>query len=87
MPQGMVQVLLLIAPNSQTWNPRDLSNYAEGTDSVDDMVRALGKLGTSEEPTVPDSKTTPLNGLDPKRSFPNIRTLHNIRKDWLSDEV
>ena len=90
MPQGMVQALLLITPNSQTWNPRDLSNCiirnAEATDSVDDMVRALGKLGTSEEPTMPDSKTTPLDGLDPKRSFPNMRTLHNIRKDWLSDE-
>jgi len=90
MPKGMVQALLLIAPNSQTWNPRDLSNCiirnAEATDSIDDMVRALGKLGTSEEPTMPDSKTTPLDGLDPKRTFPNMRTLHNIRKDWLSDE-
>ena len=55
-------------------------------DSIDDMGRALGKLGTSEEPTMPDSKTTPLDGLDPKRTFPNMRTLHNIRKDWLSDE-
>ena len=26
MPQGMVQALLLIGPDSQTWNPRDLSN-------------------------------------------------------------
>ena len=35
---------------------------------------------------MPDSKTTPLDGLDPKRTFPSMRTLHNIRKDWLSDE-
>ena len=86
----MVQALLLIAPNSQTWNPRDLSNCiirnAEATDSIVDIVRALGKLGTSEDPTMPDSRTTPLDGLDPKRTFPNMRTLHNIRKDWLSDE-
>ena len=89
MPKGMVQALLLIAPNSQTWNPRDLSNYtirnAEATDSIVDIVRALGKLVTSEEPTMPDSKTTPSDGLDPKRTFPNMRTLLNIRKDWLSD--
>ena len=26
MPRGMIQALLLIAPNSQTWTPRDLSN-------------------------------------------------------------
>ena len=59
---------------------------AEATDSIDDMVRALGKLGTSEEPTMTDSKTTTVDGLDPKRTFPNMRTLHYIRKDWLSDE-
>ena len=34
---------------------------------------------------MPDSKTTPLDGLDPKRIFPNMRTLHTIRKHWLSD--
>ena len=50
------------------------------------MVRALGKLGTSEEPTLPDSKATPLDGLDLTHTFPSMRTLHNIRKDWLSDE-
>ena len=50
------------------------------------MLSALGKLGTSEEPTMPDSTTTPSDGLDLKRTFPNMRTLHNIRKDWLSDE-
>jgi len=67
MPKGMIQALLLIAPNSQKWTPRDLSNCiirnAEATDSIDDMIRALGKLGTSEDPTMPDSRTTPLNGL------------------------
>jgi len=85
MPRGMIQALLLIAPNSQTWMPRDLSNCiirnAEATDSIDDMVRALGKLGTSEEPTLQDSKTTLLDGLDLTRTFPSMRTLHNIRKD------
>ena len=50
------------------------------------MLSALGKLGTSEEPTMPECTTTPLNGLDSKHIFPSMRTLHNIRKDWLSDE-
>ena len=90
MPRGMIQALLLIAPNSQAWTPRDLSNCiirnAEATDSIDDMVRALGKLGTSEEPTMQDSTTTLLDGSDLTRTFPRMRTLHNIRKDWLSDE-
>jgi len=54
MPRDMIQALLLIAPNSQAWTPRDLSNCiiwnTEATDSIDDMVRALGKLGTTESP-------------------------------------
>jgi len=90
MPRRMIQALLLIAPNSQAWTPRDLSNCiirnAEATDPIDDMVRALGKLGTSEEPTLQDSTTTLLDGSDLTRTFPRMRTLHNIRKDWLSDE-
>ena len=56
MPRGMIPALLLIATNSQAWTPRDLSNCiirnAEATDPIDDMVRALGMLGTSEEPTL-----------------------------------
>ena len=59
---------------------------AEATDSIDDMVRAIGKLGTSEEPTLQDSITTLFDASDLTRTFPRIRTLHNIRKDWLSDE-
>jgi len=86
----MIQALLLIAPNSQAWNPRDLSNCiiqdTEATDSIDDMVRALGKLGTTEEPTLQDSITTLLDGSDLTRTFPRMRTLHDIRRDWLSDE-
>ena len=66
--------------------PRTLQKQTYAARNVDDMVRALGKLGTSDEPTMPDSKTSPLDGLDPKRFFPNMRTLHNVRKDWLSDE-
>jgi len=90
MPRGMIQALLLIAPNSQAWTPRDLSNCiirnTEATDSIDAMVRALGKLGTSEEPFLQDSITTLLDGSDLTRTFPRMRTLHDIRKDWLSDE-
>ena len=90
MPRGMIQALLQITPNSQTWAPKDLSNciirITEATDTIDDMVRALGKLGTSEEPTLQDSITTLLDGSDLTRTFPRMRTLHDIRKDWLSDE-
>jgi len=55
MPRGMIQALLHIVPNSQVWTPRDLSNCiirnTEATDPIDDVARAIGKLGTSEEPT------------------------------------
>jgi len=43
-------------------------------------------LGTSEEPTLQDSTTTLLDGSDLTRTFPRMKNLHNIRKDWLSDE-
>ena len=53
MPRGMIHALLHIAPNSQAWTPIDLSNCifrnAEATDSIDDVVRAIGNLGTSED--------------------------------------
>jgi len=46
MPRGMIQALLQITPNSQTWAPRDLSNCiirkTEATDSIDDVIRAIG---------------------------------------------
>jgi len=77
-------------PNFQTWAPIDLSNCifrnTEATDSIEDVVRAVGNLGTSEEPTLQDSKTTPVDGSDPTRTFPRMRSLHDIRRDWLSDE-
>jgi len=57
MPRGMIQALLHIAPNSQTWTPIDLSNCifrsTEATDSIDDVVKTIGNLGTSEERTPP----------------------------------
>ena len=55
MPKGMTQALLNITPNSQAWAPTDLSNCifrnTEDTDSIDDLVRALKNLGTTEGPT------------------------------------
>jgi len=60
MQRGMIQALLHIAPNSQAWTPIDLSNCifrnTEATDSIDDVVRAIGNLGTSEDPTLQDPK-------------------------------
>jgi len=86
----MTQALLDIAPNSQAWAPTDLSNCifrnTEATDSIDDLVRALKTLGTTEGPTSQDPKKTPVEGSDLARIFPRMRSLHNIRRDWLSDE-
>jgi len=69
MPKGMLQALLNTTPNSRTWTIIDLSNCifrnAEATDSIEDVVRAVGNLRTSEEPTLQDPKTTPDNGPDP----------------------
>ena len=62
MPKGILHALLNTTPNSRTWNPIDLSNCifrnAEATDSIEDVVRAVGNLGTSEEPTLQDPKIT-----------------------------
>jgi len=90
MPRGTIQALLQIAPNSQTWVPIDLSNCIirnkEATDSIDDVVRAIAHLGTSEDPTLQESIITLLDGSDLTRTFPRMRTLHSTRRDWLSDE-
>jgi len=90
MPKGMIQALLHIAPNSQAWAPIDLSNCifrnTEATNSIDDVVKAIGNLGTSEDPTLHDPKITPVDGSDLTRTFPRMRTLHDTRRDWLSDE-
>jgi len=86
----MLQALLNTTPNSRTWAPIDLSNCifrnAEATDSIEDVVRAVGNLGTSEEPTLQDPKIISVNGTDPSRTFPRMRSLHYSRRDWLSDE-
>jgi len=90
MPKGMIQALLGIALNSQVWAPTDLSNCifrnTEAADSIDDLVRSLQSLGTTEGPTSHDPKITPAEGLDLIHIFPRMRSLHKIRRDWLSDE-
>ena len=53
----------------------------EATDSIDDVVRTVGNLGTSEDPTLPDPKITPVDGSDLTRTFPRLRTLHDITRD------
>ena len=56
----LIQALLNIAPNSQAWAPIDLSNCifrnTEATDSIDDVVKTVKNLGTSEDPTLQDPK-------------------------------
>jgi len=93
MPRGMIQALLNIAPNSQAWAPIDLSHCifrnTKATDPINDVVRAVENLGTSEEPTLQDlqdPKIIPGDGSDRTRTFPRMKTLHDIRRDWLSDE-
>jgi len=90
MLRGMIQALLNIAPNSQTWTPINLSNCiirnTAATDSIDDVVRAIGNLGTSEDPTLQEPIISPLDGSDLTHTFPRMRTLHDTRRDWLSDE-
>jgi len=51
----MIQALLGIAPNYQVWAPTDLSNCifwnTEAVDSIEDLVKSLKSLGTTEGPT------------------------------------
>jgi len=60
MPKGMIQALLGIAPNSQVWAPTDLSNCTfrntEAADSIEDLVKTLKSLGTTEGHTSQDPK-------------------------------
>ena len=90
MPKGMIQALLSIAPNSQVWTPTDLSNCifrnTEAADSIDDLLRSLKSLGTTEGPTSQVPKLTPAEGPNLVRIFSRMRSLHEIRRDWLSDE-
>jgi len=63
MPKGMLQALLNVAPNSQSWTPIDLSNCisrnTEAPDSREDVVRAVGNLGTSGDPTLQEPEISP----------------------------
>ena len=87
----MIQALLGTAPNFQVWEPADLSQCIfrnTGTaDSVDELIRTLKNLGTTEHLTTqePLNRTTVM-GPDLIRTFPRMRSLHNTRRDWLSDE-
>jgi len=91
MPRGMIQALLGTAPNTQGWSPAHLSDCifrnAEATDTEEDLVRKLKSLGTSGDSIIqePTKKTL---GAEPGlvRIFPRMRSLHDIRRDWLSDD-
>ena len=86
----MIQALLNITPNSQARAPTDLSicifRNTEATDSIEDVVRAVGNMGTLEEPTLQDPKRASVDGPEPIRILPRMRTSRDIRRDWLSDE-
>jgi len=91
MPKGMIQALLGTAPNSQTWAPADLSDCifwnTEAADTIDELVRSLNSLGTSGGSTAQEPiEETPEVGLDVLRIFPRMGSLHDTRRDWLSDE-
>ena len=90
MPKGMIQALLGKAPNSQVWALTDLSNCifrnTEAADSIEDLVKSLKSLGTTVGPTSQDPKITQAEGLDLVYIFPRMRSLHEIRRDWLSDK-
>jgi len=86
----MIQALLGKAPNSQVWALTDLSNCifrnTEAADSIEDLVKSLKSLGTTVGPTSQDPKITQAEGLDLVYIFPRMRSLHEIRRDWLSDK-
>ena len=90
MPKGMLQALLNIAPNSKSWTPIDLSycisRNTEATDSMEDVVRAVGNLGTPGDPTLQAPEPSPAHDNNLTRTFPRMRTLHDSRRDWLSEE-
>jgi len=80
MPKGMIPALLGTAPNSKAWAPADLSSCIfRNTEAAD----SLGTVGgpTAQEPI----KRTPEVGPDLIRIFPRMRSLHDTRRDWLSD--
>ena len=91
MLRGSIQALLGTAPNTQGWSPADLSDCTfrdvEATDTEEDLVRKLNNLGTSGDSTIqePTEKTL---FAEPTliRIFPPMRSLHDIWRDWLSDE-
>jgi len=86
MPKGMLQAFLGLAPNS----PADLSNCifwnTEAADFIEILVRALKSLGTTEDSTSHNPEISPAEGPDLVCTFPRMRSLHEIRRDWLSDE-
>jgi len=91
MLKRMIQALLGTAPNSQAWAPADLSNCifrnTEAADSVDELVRAMNSLDTAGGPTAQEPiKRTPEVGPDLIRILPRMSSLHDTRRDWLSDE-
>jgi len=90
MPQGMLQALLGLAPNSQMWTPEDLSNCifrnTEAADSIDVLARELRNLGIATDHTSYNPESPPAAGTELVRTFPRMRTLHESRRDWLSDE-
>jgi len=91
MPRGMVHALLGIAPTNQNWTLADLTNCifrnTEATDEVEDLVQKLNNMGNSEDykANTPTEETLRA-GISHSRIFPKMRTRHETRRDWLSEE-
>jgi len=87
----MIQALLGTAPNTQGWSPADLSDRifrnAEATDTEEDLVSKINNLGNPGDSLTqePIEKTLFVES-SLGRIFPRMRSLHDIRRDWLSDE-
>jgi len=90
----MLQVLLGSTPTNQGWSPTDLSECvfwnAEATDDQEDLIGKLNILGTSGDSTrqAPIEKTSAcmIRGPVTQAYLSRMRTLHDIRRDWLSDK-
>jgi len=92
MPRGMIQVLLLIAHNSQAWTPRDLSNCiirnAEATDSIDDIIsgESIRKVGHIRGAHFARLHNDTLRRIGSDTHLPQNENPPQHQKRWLSDE-
>jgi len=74
MPQGMLQALLGLSPNSRMWTPADLTNCifrnTEAAKSIDVLARELTNLDIAADPASYNPESTPAAGPELARTFP-----------------